>query len=429
MLPTGRPRQRRAPHGAAGAAGAAAAPPGAWAATGELPFAGFWGQPADAVVLLGDGRVLLAGGEDGRRAPTAVTAVYDPAAGTWSAAGSMWTPRRLHTLTPLGDGRVLAVGGIGHGPDGPAEGLATAEIHDPATGRWTPTGGLLQARFSHSATRLPDGRVLVAGGATARPGPSPYTLRTAELYDPVTGQWTPARPMTDARFGHPAVRLGDGRVLVVGGVLSVGRGRYGALGYCETYDPGGGVWTPVGTLASSRKGHQATLLPDGGVLVTGGDMRGFRADDWAFDPYSQWLTERFDPGPGTWSPDTDMPWGRSHHRAVLLRSGEVLVVGGTDDVSLAVGYQNALVYDPAARTWSTEFATVEGRWAPAAVALADGRVLAIGGLTRSGPAAPVLGEDEVTATTEIYSPANAEAGRGQVRQEGDQGAHGRDGRR
>ncbi|AJF70242.1 hypothetical protein SVTN_37460 [Streptomyces vietnamensis] len=380
--------------------------PGAWAATGSLPFAGFWGQPADAAVLLGDGRVLLAGGEDGRRTPTDATALYDPGAGTWTAAAPMWTPRRLHTVTPLADGRVLAVGGIGHAPDGPAEGLATAEVHDPATGRWTPTGALRQARFSHSATRLPDGRVLVAGGATARPGPTPYTLRTAELYDPVTGQWTLARPMTDARFGHPAVLLGDGRVLLVGGVLAVGRGRYGALGYCETYDPATGLWAPTGTLAGARKGHQATLLPDGTVLVTGGDMRGFRPDDWAFDPYSQWVTERFDPGSGTWSTDTDMPWGRSHHRAVPLPSGQVLVIGGTDDISLAVGYQNAMVYDPVARTWSTEFGTVEGRWAPAAVALGDGRVLAVGGLTRSGPAAPVLGEDEVTATAEIYTPAS-----------------------
>ncbi|WP_024759866.1 Kelch repeat-containing protein [Streptomyces exfoliatus] len=403
-FPTGRPA-RLAPGAGAAARAGAAEPPGVWAATGQLPFAGFWGRPADAAVLLADGRVLLAGGEDGRRHPTAATAVYDPAAGTWSAVGSMWTPRRLHTVTPLADGRLLAVGGIGHAPDGPAAGLATAELYDPATGRWTPTtGSLRQARFSHSATRLPDGRVLVAGGATARPGPSPHTLRSAELYDPVTGQWTQTRPMTDARFGHPAVPLVDGRVLLVGGVLAVGRGHYGALGYCETYDPATGAWTPTGTLATARKGHQATLLADGGVLVTGGDMRGFRSDDWAFDPYSQWLTERFDPARGTWSADTDMPWGRSHHRAVLLRSGQVLVIGGTDDVSLAVGYQNALVYDPAARTWSTEFGTVEGRWAPAAIRLGDGRVLAAGGLTRSGPAAPVHGEDEVTATTEIYTP-------------------------
>lgn len=365
--------------------------------------------------------MVLAGGEDGRRTPTAATAVYDPVAGAWSAPEPMWTPRRLHTVTLLDDGRVLAVGGISRAPDGPAEGLAIAEVLDPAAGRWTPTGGLRQARFSHSATRLPDGRVLVAGGATARPGPSPYTLRTAELYDPVTGQWTQARPMTDARFGHPAVPLDDGRVLMVGGVLAAGRGHYGALGYCETYDPDSGDWTPAGTLTSARKGHQATLLPDGGVLVTGGDMRGFRPDDWAFDPYSQWVTERFDPGTGTWSPDTDMPWGRSHHRAVLLRSGEVLVVGGTDDISLAVGYQNAMVYAPGTRTWSTEFGTVEGRWAPAAVALHDGRALAIGGLTRSGPAAPVLGEDEVTATTEIYTPAN-------LTREEDDDASGRDGR-
>ncbi|MCZ0982521.1 hypothetical protein O1L60_36360 [Streptomyces diastatochromogenes] len=190
--------------------------------------------------------------------------------------------------------------------------------------------------------------------------------------------------MTDARFGHPAVRLDDGRVLLVGGALAVGRGGYAALGHCELFHPGDASWEPTGTLASARKGHQATPLLGGGVLVTGGDMRGFRDEDWAYDPYSQWSTERYDPDAGTWSADADMPWGRSHHRAVRLRSGAVLVLGGTDDSSLAVGYQNAVLYDPGARVWSDEFPMGEGRWAPAALALPDGRVLVMGGLTHSG---------------------------------------------
>ncbi|MER7536718.1 kelch repeat-containing protein [Streptomyces sp. NPDC097704] len=379
--------------------------PGVWQPAADMPYAGFWAQPSDAAAVLRDDEVLIAGGEDGRRLPTDGSMALTVSTGVWTSTPPLRQARRLHTLTRLENGQILAVGGIGAGPGVPPVGLATAELYDPAGGGWVPVGGLSEGRFSHSATALKDGRLLVAGGCTARDDHSLRTLRTAELYDPGTRRWTPVRaPMTDARFGHPAVRFDDGRVLLVGGALAVGRGSYAPLGHCELFHPGDATWTPTGTLATARKGHQATLLLGGGVLVTGGDMRGFRDEDWAYDPYSQWTTERYDPAAGTWSADTDMPWGRSHHRAVRLKSGAVLVLGGTDDSSLAVGYQNAVLYDPGARAWSDEFPMSEGRWAPAALALPDGRVLVLGGLTHSGAAAPVPGEDQVTAATEIYTP-------------------------
>ncbi|WP_327281435.1 MULTISPECIES: kelch repeat-containing protein [unclassified Streptomyces] len=397
------PRVRGVPEAAARAA--TAVTPGEWRPATDMPYAGFWAQPADAAAVLGEDAVLIAGGEDGRRLPTDRSTLLTPSTGVWRPTPPLGQARRLHTVTRLLNGQVLVVGGIGAGPGAPPTGLASAELYDPGSGGWTPVGGLGEGRFSHSATTLKDGRVLVAGGCTARDDHSLRTLRTAELYDPDRRRWTPVRaPMTDARFGHPAVRTEDGRVLLVGGALAVGRGSYAALGHCELFHPADSTWTPTGTLATARKGHQATLLLDGGVLVTGGDMRGFRDEDWAYDPYSQWTTERYDPAAGSWSADADMPWGRSHHRALRLKSGAVLVLGGTDDSSLAVGYQNAVLYDPDARSWSAGFPMAEGRWAPAALALPDGRVLVMGGLTYSGAAAPVPGEDQVTATTETYTP-------------------------
>ncbi|MFE5590312.1 Kelch repeat-containing protein [Streptomyces sp. NPDC056549] len=379
--------------------------PGHWSPAGEMPFAGFWAQPADAAVLLTDGRVLLAGGEDGRRVPTDVTTLFDPAAGTWSASGALWTGRRLHSTTRLADGRVLVTGGIGEPPGPvPATALGSCEVYDPGSGTWTATGPLREPRFSHSATLLPDGRVLVAGGGAIRSADTHRTLRSAEAYDPGTGTWTPVRPMTDARFGHPAVRFDDGRILMVGGILAVGRGSHTALAHCELYDPVADRWTPTAGLATARKSHQATLLPGNEVLVTGGDMQGFKDEDWTYDPYSQWTTERYDPASDRWTADGQMPWGRSHHRAVRLASGDVLVLGGTDDASMAVGYPNATLYDAVGRTWSAEIPMVRGRWAPAAIGLDDGRVLVMGGLDESGPAAPLPGEDQVTATAEIYAP-------------------------
>lgn len=386
---------------------AAAAPQvttGTWTAGEDLPFAGFWGQPSGGATVLADGRVLVAGGEDGRRTPLASAALYDPASGHWALTGPLWTPRRLHSATLLADGRVLVAGGLAGPPAVPASGVASAEVYDPKAGTWTPVAAMIEPRFGHSASLLPGGKVLVAGGNAIRSADTNRPLRTAEVYDPATGQWTQAAPMADGRFGHPAVTLADNRVLVVGGAVTVGRGQYSALAYCEVFDPVAGTWTPTGSLVSARKSHQATLLKDGGVLVSGGDIAGVNVG-WSFYPYSQTTFERFDPVGGTWSAVGDMWWGRSHHRAHLLpASGKVLALGGTDNATFDAGYQNAGLYDPVAKTWDETAGMVEGRWAPASAALGDGRILVIGGITLSGAAAPVPGEDVVTASTEIFTP-------------------------
>ncbi|MEZ0109730.1 hypothetical protein ABH920_003744 [Catenulispora sp. EB89] len=382
---------------------APAAASGTWTAAGDLPFTGFWAAPHDAAILLTDGRVLLAGGEDGLRDALGNAALFDPTADTWSAAANLLTPRRLHTCTRLADGRVLVVGGVTGAMTDPAAPIAAAEIFDPATGAWTATGSLTEARFSHSATLLADGRVLVAGGCSTRSADSGRALFSAETYNPATGTWTATGAMNDARFGHPAVALHDGRVLVAGGAVTLGHGLYGSLGYCELYDPAAGTWTATGTMGTSRKAHQATLMPDGGVLATGGDAADVLVD-WWYSPYSQTAAERFDPNTGAWSSVTDLPWGRSHHRDVLLASGKLLATGGTDSSTFDIGYQNAHIFDPAANAWSGTIGTVAGRWAFAAVRLADGRVLAAGGITLSGAATPILGQSTTTATTEVYTP-------------------------
>lgn len=375
---------------------------GGWTAAGDLPFAGFWAQPSGGAVPLADGRVLIAGGENGRRVPLNSAALFDPTTNTWTSTGSLSTPRRLHSATRLADGRVLVAGGIGGPPSVPAAGVTSAEVYDPATGAWTAVAPLSQARFSHSASLLPDGTVLVAGGSAPRSATSNQALCGTEIFDPKTGAWTPAPPMNDARFGHPAVTLKDGRVLVPGGVVTVGSGKYGPLGFCEIYDPAAKTWTPTGSLGSARKSHQAVLLVDGGVLVCGGDIPAMTIG-WQFSPYSQTSFERFDPATGAWSAVGDMWWGRSHHRAHLLASGKVLVLGGTDDATFDMGYQNAGLYDPVAKSWDQTAGMVVGRWAAASATLADGRVLVAGGITLSGAAAPVPGEDVVTASSEIFA--------------------------
>ncbi|MEU8359907.1 DUF6603 domain-containing protein [Nonomuraea sp. NPDC048882] len=377
----------------------AAAVPGGWSGIAALPTAVGVDSSTDAAVLLSGGRVLLAGGADETGAPLAGSALFDPVAGTWTPADRLGTGRRLHSLTRLSDGRVLAFGGSA--ADGSA--LTAAEVYDPVAGRWTavpPGTSTPIARHGHTATLLTSQKVLVTGGTGRRAG-DPVTLTSAQLFDPASGKWENAGPMTDARTGHQAVRLHDGRVLVIGGALLTGRGR-AALAYCEIYVPGTGTWAPAGSLITARVGHQATLLPNGTVLVTGGDSLAGRPGS-GYRAGSLDSAEIYDPGTDRWTPVTPMPGGRSRHRAVPLPTGKVLVLGGTAGPRFGAGFRNAVTYDPGTGTWASTGGLATGRWDFTALLLSDGRVLAVGGRVLAGVAAPE-GQDVLTPTAEIFTP-------------------------
>jgi hypothetical protein len=173
----------------------------------------------------------------------------------WEYTGSLKTARFHHTATLLPDGRVLAVGGErGHNP------LATAEFYDPGTGTWSATGSLNTARYDHTATLLPNGMVLVAGGELGE-------LDSAELYDPATGAWSATGSLNDGRADHVETLLLNGMVLVADGT-SWDRSS------AELYDSATGTWSLTGSLNEARKDHAATLLLNGMVLVTGGAFAG-----------------------------------------------------------------------------------------------------------------------------------------------------------
>ena len=230
---------------------------GTWTATGSMGTA----RGEHTATLLPSGKVLVAGGF-GSSFELSNAELYDPASGTWSATGSMGIARRYHTATLLPSGKVLVVGGFGSSGE-----LSNAELYDPASGTWIATGSMGTARRYHTGTLLPSGKVLVAGGydSSRELSSAELELSSAELYDPASGTWIATGSMGTARRYHTATLLPSGKVLVAGGFVNVG-----ALRRAELYDPATGTWTATGRMADVRFSHTATLLLSGEVLVAGG---------------------------------------------------------------------------------------------------------------------------------------------------------------
>ncbi len=235
--------------------------PGTFTSTGSLDR----GRAAHTATLLSDGRVLVVGGSEGMDYVTPAEA-WDPVTGSFSPAGSLAEGRWAHTATLLADGRVLVAGGSDNDM-GFVTGLASAEIWDPTTESFSPAGPLLQARGWHTATPLPDGRVLVIGGVVVE-NEAVRSLASAEVWDPATESFRPAGSLDAGHVLHTATPLPDGRVLVVGGVApDSDPGGYFAS--AEIWDPATESFSPAGTMTEGRSGHTATLLDDGRVLIVG----------------------------------------------------------------------------------------------------------------------------------------------------------------
>ena len=222
--------------------------------------------------LLENETVLVAGGYDGSK-QIASAELYDPAAGTFIATGSMTLARQGHAAMRLASGIVFIAGGSVTTTGLSAAGLASAELYDPAAGAFAATGKMLVTvgRSSPTATLLHNGTVLVAGGQYGFEGW--VASNSLERYDPSAGTFAATGNMTEARACNTATSLPSGLVLIAGGYR--GGGSYGyALASAELYDPASGTCTATGIMAAKREFHTATLLLNGTVLVAGGDGLG-----------------------------------------------------------------------------------------------------------------------------------------------------------
>ncbi|RYD16340.1 MAG: hypothetical protein EOP90_06045 [Lysobacteraceae bacterium] len=295
--------------------------------TGSFTSVGFALVPRmrPSVVALQDGRILIAGGRGGPKAEALASAeLFDPPAFTFSATGSLTEPHYEPAAALLDDGRVLIAGGYaGRDP------IATADVYDPATGVFTPTGNLNVARIqSTGVTRLADGRILIVGGWGAK-----LPLASAEIYDPATGQFSLAGEMPEGRALHALVTLADGRVLVVGG--SGEPGSNGFPTYHATallYDPATETFAPTGDLAYPRDQAAASLLPDGRVLVAGGSRIEGNPGSVAVP-----IAEIYDPASGTFSDAGTMLTPSYDAHPATLPDGSILLAGGWQFAGDTVG--------------------------------------------------------------------------------------------
>jgi hypothetical protein len=308
------------------------------------------------------------------------SAVSGPAAlaqsaGTFTAIAGMTTARSSHTATLLPDGRVLIAGGDTYSSNPPQFRLATAEIYDPATRTFTPAGNMTIGRSWHTATLLPDGRVLIAGGDSDIPEApdDPPMKGSAELYDPATQSFTATGSMVTGRAGFNATLLSNGKVLITGGVARY-RDFDCIIGGAELYDPSTGAFTATGSYAGSLGSlvgflegfvSTSTLLVDGTVLF-------------ATEPTAQ----IYDPATGTFSLRGAMVTGVglpyiAGRTATLLMNGKVLAAGGEQEDTGR--FDSAELYDPAAGVFTATGSMTRARDGHTATPLPDGTVLMTGG--------------------------------------------------
>jgi len=297
--------------------------------------------------------------------------------GTWTNTGSLNTPRTAHTATLLPNGEVLVAGG------GNATGfLPSAELYNSATGKWSVSGSMTSARGGHTATLLANGEVLVAGGISNGSSPwSPSCTATAELYNPFTGQWTTTGSMTKPRGNHTATLLNDGTVLVAGGLCN------GGFTYpdnsAELYDPSTGTWKATGNMNVARINTTAALLPNGQVLIAGGNSTS--AGGRSAELYSN----------GQWTLTGSLNVYRPTLTATLLPNGPVLVFGGTQLASDASEF-----YNPANGAWKRtgQYYVAPSRSGRTLTALGTGKALVAGGYVVSNGTVTQL------ASAELYTP-------------------------
>ena len=305
-------------------------------------------RAAHTATLLLNGKVLIAGGAgvSAFNVPLASAELYDPVTGTFTATGMMTTAREQHTATLLADGRVLIAGGrsVSNGAF-----LTSAELYDPSTGTFTATTGRTSVTAGWgTATLLANGKVLLSG------------VPAAEIYDPVTATFTAAGAYAGGspRFVMTSTLLPDNRVLLTGGTN---------VGWTELYDPGTDTFSLAGRMNGWGNVNTATLLTNGKILFVGNDENdGFPAE-----------AELYDSATGIFTRIDNAGAGHEFAAAALLPDGAVLITGG--QIPGGNGDVVSELYEPAVGAFTAARNLITARHEHTATLLPDGTVLIAGG--------------------------------------------------
>lgn len=299
-----------------------------------------------AAVTTANGTVLVIGGSRGLGVLSDGIDRFDPAAGRYTRVGNLATGRSNHSAVRLPDGRILVCGGLTSTSEAPF-----AELVDEVTGQAQRAGTMAEPRLRHTATLLSSGRVLVTGG---------LGRASAELWEPATGRWRrlAARMAHDRQF-HTATALADGRVLIAGGLKEMG----GDYVFAELFDPQTETFTPLDTgITEPRQLHAAHLCSDQTVLVLGGETVGTTVQ-----PLASVL--RFDPATRRFTAQAPLRTPRTLVASVHLPGDEVLLIGGevpgdlasSSGLSWRAGEQRVLAPLPGGRAWHSVNRLPDGR--------------------------------------------------------------------
>ena len=323
--------------------------------------------------LLPNGKVLIAGGTTGFPFSIVLKSVelYDPVTNSFAPAAStpsMNSGRSAATATLLPNGKVLIAGGSG---------LPDADLYDPATNTFAASAStppMIATRSNASAALLPNGKVLIAGGLG-----NLQALKSAELYDPATNSFVSAPSMNVARYAAAASLLPNGRVLIAGGLSD-----FDAFTSVELYDPVSNSFaasTPPLNMTHAS-GATASLLPNGKVLIAGGDCCDDPGDVELYDPVTNSFNTSIPP----------MNVARENATATLLPNGKVLIAGG----GLSGSLSSTELYDPVSNSFAASTPSMNvARLGATATLLPNGKVLIAGG---------VLNTKQTLNSTEIYTP-------------------------
>ena len=308
-----------------------------------------------------DGKVLVAGGFGKRFKVLKSVEIYNPISGIWTISEDMNFPRAEHSAALLKDGRVLVTGGR----DENYTPTYSSEIFNPELGVWEIYEDMSRQRHKHISIVQPDGTVIIVAGN----GPS-RSLSDVELMDPINGRLEILSPTLKEHSDHAAISLGDGRILVSGGlkledeiVKSVG---------AEIYDVKNDSWTKTSIQPRRTSTHTLLLLKDGKVIQVGG-FSGGSSDN---------RVELYDPVTDKWFEGPILNNARMLHTTSLLDDGRVIAIGGTSRAGNMTGSE---IYNPKTEMWSQSGDMVEPRTSHTATILEDGKVLVVGGTnTASG---------------------------------------------